>query len=117
MSKKHREAVRKQFAKTVEAFSKYAVRDTPEVLAEKVEFAKPQPTDFALDVACGSGAFVLALAPRVRFARGIDLAEEMLRQAHAFQLEREIAGEQIKHHSARYLSRTRIEEGEKFFSP
>ena len=71
MSKKHREAVRKQFAKTVEAFSKHAVRDTPEVLAEKVEFAKPQPTDFALDVACGSGAFVLALAPRVHFARGI----------------------------------------------
>jgi len=91
MSKKHREAVRKQFAKTVEAFSKYAVRDTPEVLAEKVEFAKPQPTDFALDVACGSGAFVLALATRVRFARGIDLTEEMLRQARAFQLERQIA--------------------------
>jgi ubiquinone/menaquinone biosynthesis C-methylase UbiE len=91
MSKKHREAVRRQFAKTVEAFSKYAVRDAPEVVAEKVEFARPQPTDFALDVACGSGAFVLALAPRVRFARGIDLTEEMLRQARAFQHERQIA--------------------------
>jgi ubiquinone/menaquinone biosynthesis C-methylase UbiE len=75
----------------VEAFSKYAVRDAPEVVAEKVEFARPQPTDFALDVACGSGAFVLALAPRVRFARGIDLTEEMLRQARAFQHERQIA--------------------------
>ena len=91
MSKKHREAVRKQFAKTVEAFAKYAVRDSPEVLAEKVEFAKPQPTDLALDVACGPGAFVLALAPRVRFARGIDVTEEMLRQARAFQFERGIA--------------------------
>ncbi|MBI1983428.1 MAG: methyltransferase domain-containing protein [Acidobacteria bacterium] len=90
MSKRHQEAVRKQFAKTVEAFSKYAVRDTPEVIAEKVEFVKPQPTDLALDVACGPGTFVLALAPRVHFARGIDLTEEMLRQARAFQLERQI---------------------------
>jgi ubiquinone/menaquinone biosynthesis C-methylase UbiE len=91
MSKKHRETVRRQFAKTVEAFSKYAVRDTPEVVAEKVEFAKPQPTDFVLDVACGSGAFVLALAPRVRWVRGIDLTEEMLRQACVFQLEQQIS--------------------------
>ena len=90
MSKRHKEAVRKQFAKTVDAFSKYAVRDTPEVVAEKLAFVKPQPTDLALDVACGPGTFVLALAPRVQFARGIDLTEEMLRQARAFQLERQI---------------------------
>jgi ubiquinone/menaquinone biosynthesis C-methylase UbiE len=91
MSKKHREAVQKQFAKTVEAFAKLAVRDTPEVLAEKVEFAKPQPTDLALDVACGPAMLVLALAPRVRFARGLDLTEEMLRQARALQLERQVS--------------------------
>jgi ubiquinone/menaquinone biosynthesis C-methylase UbiE len=90
MSKRHKEAVRKQFAKTVDAFSKYAVRDTPEVVADKLAFVKPQSTDLALDVACGPGTFVLALAPRVRFARGIDLTEEMLRQARAFQLERQI---------------------------
>jgi ubiquinone/menaquinone biosynthesis C-methylase UbiE len=91
MSKRHKEAVRKQFAKTVEAFSKYAVRDTPEVVAEKLVFVKPQPTDLALDVACGPGTFVLALAPRVRFARGIDLTQEMLRQARTFQLDRQIS--------------------------
>ena len=90
MSKRQRELVRKQFTKTLEAFSQFAVRDTPEVLAEKVEFAKPQPTDLALDVACGPGALVLALAPRVKFARGIDLTEEMIRKASAFQLERQI---------------------------
>lgn len=89
MSKRHKDAVQKQFAKTVEAFAKKAVRDSPEVMAEKVEFAKPQPTDLALDVACGPGTFVLALAPRVRLVRGIDLTEEMLRQARAFQLERQ----------------------------
>lgn len=91
MSKKHKETVRKQFTKTAEAFTKFAVRDTPEVLAEKVEFSKPQPTDLVLDVACGPGAFVLAVAPRVRFARGIDLTEEMLRQAREFQAERQIS--------------------------
>jgi ubiquinone/menaquinone biosynthesis C-methylase UbiE len=90
MSKKHKEAIRKQFAKTVEAFSKFAVRDTPEVLAEKVEFVRAQPTDAVLDVACGPGAFALALAPRVRFAQGVDLTLEMLRQACVFQTEQKV---------------------------
>jgi ubiquinone/menaquinone biosynthesis C-methylase UbiE len=91
MSKKHKETVQKQFTKTADAFSTFAVRDTPEVLAEKVEFVRPQPTESALDVACGPGAFVLALAPRVRFARGIDLTAEMLSRARAFQQERNIS--------------------------
>ena len=91
MSKKHKEAVQKQFSRTVEAFSKTVVRDTPEVLAEKVAFAKPQPADLALDVACGPGELVLGLAPRVKFARGIDITHEMLRQAREFQCERQIA--------------------------
>lgn len=91
MSKKHKETIQKQFSKTVEAFAKFAVRDTPEVLAEKVEFVKPQTSDFVLDVACGPGAFPLAFAPRVRFAMGIDLTFEMLRQSRAFQQERQIA--------------------------
>jgi ubiquinone/menaquinone biosynthesis C-methylase UbiE len=86
MSKLHKTTVQKQFAKTADAFTKFA-RDTPEVLAEKVEFVKPQPTDVSLDVACGPGAFVLGLAPRVRFSRGIDLTEELLRRARQFQLE------------------------------
>jgi ubiquinone/menaquinone biosynthesis C-methylase UbiE len=90
MSRKHKEVVRKQFAKTVEAFSKYAVRDTPEILAEKVEFAKAQPAEAILDVACGPGSFALALAPRARFALGVDLTLEMLRQARAFQAEKEV---------------------------
>jgi ubiquinone/menaquinone biosynthesis C-methylase UbiE len=90
MSKKHKEAVQKQFTKTAEAFSTFAMRDTPEVLKEKVEFAKPQPTDVVLDIACGPGAFVLALAPRVKHARGVDLTPEMLRRARAYQAEKQI---------------------------
>jgi ubiquinone/menaquinone biosynthesis C-methylase UbiE len=90
MSKKHKETVQKQFTKTADAFAKFAVRDSPEVLAEKVEFAKPQPHELVLDVACGPGAFVLAVAPRVSFAMGIDLTPEMLRQARQFQAEKGI---------------------------
>src|SRR5271157_2277058 len=91
MSKKHKETIQKQFTKTADAFAKFAVRDTPEVLAEKVEFAKPQPHDLVLDVACGPGAFALAVAPRVSFASGIDVTSEMLRQALEFQAEKQIA--------------------------
>jgi len=91
MSKKHKETVQKQFTKTADAFAKFAVRDSLEVLAEKVEFAKPQAHELVLDVACGPGAFVLAVAPRVRFAMGIDLTPEMLRQARQFQAEKQIA--------------------------
>ena len=90
MSKKHKEAIQKQFTKTAEAFSTFAMRDTPEVLKEKVEFAKPQSTDVVLDIACGPGAFVLAVAPRVQFARGVDLTPEMLRRARAYQAEKQI---------------------------
>jgi ubiquinone/menaquinone biosynthesis C-methylase UbiE len=91
MSKKHRESIQKQFTKTAEAFSIFAMRDSPEVLKEKVDFAKPQPTDIALDIACGPGAFVLALAPRVHSARGIDLTPEMLHRALGFRAEKQIA--------------------------
>ena len=90
MSRSHKATVQKQFTRTADAFTEFAVRDGPEVLAEKLEFIKAQHSDLSLDVACGPGAFVLALAPRVRFARGLDLTEELLRRAHQLQLEHHI---------------------------
>jgi ubiquinone/menaquinone biosynthesis C-methylase UbiE len=86
----HQQAVQEQFTRTAEAFARFATRDTPEMLAERLEFAGLEPDDEVLDVACGPGAFVLAAAPRVRFARGVDLTSEMLRQARSFQSERGI---------------------------
>ncbi|MGH9354483.1 MAG: class I SAM-dependent methyltransferase [Terriglobia bacterium] len=90
MSKKHRAVVQKQFTKTRDAFSKFAVRDSADVVAERVAFAKPEPESLTLDVACGPGAFVLALAPVVRFARGIDVTAPMLSRAKELQRERQI---------------------------
>lgn len=90
MSKKHQATVQKQFTKTADAFSKFAVRDSADVIAEKVQFVKPQLENIILDVACGPGALVLAMATKVRFAYGMDLTGEMLRQARGFQGERQI---------------------------
>jgi ubiquinone/menaquinone biosynthesis C-methylase UbiE len=90
MSKKHQSTVQKQFTSTAEAFSKFAVRDTPEIIAEKVQFLKPQPEMVFLDVACGPGALVLAMAPGLQYAFGMDLTSEMLRMARQFQEEREV---------------------------
>ncbi len=103
MGKKHQEVVQKQFTKTTEAFSKYAVRDTPEWLTEKVEFARPQPNEMTLDVACGPGSFVLAIAPRVRWAHGLDLTESMLRQARTFQQERGLTNATFERGEAEHL--------------
>lgn len=91
MSNGHHQAVQEQFSRTAEAFAKFATRDTPEELGGRVEFAALCPDDVVLDVACGPGAFVLAAATRVRFARGVDLTPEMLRQAREFQAARGIA--------------------------
>ncbi|MGH9356201.1 MAG: class I SAM-dependent methyltransferase [Terriglobia bacterium] len=85
MSQKHTAAIQKQFTLTVDAFSKSAIKDTPEVMAEKAAFAGPLPGDFALDVACGPGTLALALAPRVQFAIGIDVTHAMLKRAREFQ--------------------------------
>jgi ubiquinone/menaquinone biosynthesis C-methylase UbiE len=79
--------VQDQFTRTAMAFSVYARRDSPEVLEERLEFVGLAPDDRVLDVACGPGAFVLAAATRIRFARGLDLTGEMLRQARRFRQE------------------------------
>lgn len=91
MSNKHRAVVQKQFTKTLDAFVKTAVRDSPEILAERVAYASPQPGDRVLDVACGPGTLVLALAPLVRLARGVDVTPAMLARAIEVQRERNIA--------------------------
>lgn len=90
MSKKHRALVQRQFTKTVDAFSKHAVRDSPEMLAERAAFAKARAEDLSLDVACGPGTLVLAFAPTVKFAHGIDVTGAMLARARERQSEARI---------------------------
>ena len=87
---RHKVVIQRQFTRTVDAFSRTAVRDTPEIAAERVAFARPQPDDLVLDVGCGPGVFALALAPHVRYVRGIDLTQAMLVRAREFQQEQQI---------------------------
>jgi ubiquinone/menaquinone biosynthesis C-methylase UbiE len=91
MSKKHQATVQKQFTNTAEAFSRFAVRDSPEAIAEKVRFLKPQPDLLFLDVACGPGGLVLAMAPGLRYAYGMDLTPEMLRYSRQLQVEKQVS--------------------------
>ena len=90
MSQRHKTTIQKQFTETVDAYSKFAVKDTPEVMEGKAIFAAPQPSDLALDVACGPGTMTLALASHVRLAVGVDLTRAMLARAREFQRERQI---------------------------
>ncbi|HEX5413458.1 MAG TPA: class I SAM-dependent methyltransferase [Terriglobia bacterium] len=90
MSKKHQATVQKQFTDTAEAFAKFAVRDSPEIIDEKVRFLKPQSEMLFLDVACGPGGLVVAMAPGLRYAYGMDLTPEMLRQSRRFQAAKQI---------------------------
>lgn len=90
MPNKHRAVVQKQFTKTLDAFTRTAVRDSAETVAERVAYTTPQPGDRVLDVACGPGTWVLALAPLVKLARGIDVTPAMLSRALAAQRERNI---------------------------
>ncbi len=81
MGEKHKQAVERQFARAVEHCGGYLARDGPKVIAEKVEFVEPRSSEVALDVACGSGTFALALALRLGRVYGVGLTLEMLGEA------------------------------------
>jgi ubiquinone/menaquinone biosynthesis C-methylase UbiE len=70
-----------RFTATARSYSSSAIaarQDENEVL---LRLAAPTPADLALDVACGPGAVLAALAPFVHHAAGIDLTAAMLEQA------------------------------------
>ena len=55
---------------------------TPTDLDKTVALLAPQPTDVALDVACGAGAILIRLAERTPHTSGIDLSPWALAAAH-----------------------------------
>ena len=81
MASQEKELLQQQFARAVAHTGGYLPRDAPSVMAEKLELVWPGSSDTALDVACGSGTFALALAPRVSHVYGLDLTWEMLLEA------------------------------------
>jgi len=70
-----------QFTRTAARFASGRVSERIRQSEALFRLASPQPDDLALDVACGPGALLAALAARTRHAVGLDLAMAMLDEA------------------------------------
>ena len=75
---RQKEIVRDRFTRTAEVFGE-AVMQTRAVEAEILaEMVAAKKSDWAVDVACGTGALAAAFAPHVRWIFGLDLTPAML---------------------------------------
>ena len=87
----HRDLIVEQFTKQAVPFSTApGVRDE-EALRLLVDFTGAGPEDTVLDVACGPGLVVCALAAVVRHATGIDVTPAMIERARALAAEKGLA--------------------------
>jgi len=77
----HSEQIVDQFTRQAAQFAQSATARSEQILERILRMARPGPADEALDVACGPGLLVCALAKRVQHATGIDLTPAMLEQA------------------------------------
>jgi SAM-dependent methyltransferase len=77
----HDAVIADQFTRQAVQFAASPVHHNQAALDLLVGAAGPRPEDVALDVACGPGSVVVAFAPRVRRAVGLDYTEAMLDQA------------------------------------
>ncbi|HEY1810180.1 MAG TPA: methyltransferase domain-containing protein [Acidobacteriaceae bacterium] len=81
----HRDEVVDQFTRQAAQFALSPAARNEEIVEAILRLAQVTPDDTALDVACGPGVLVCALARRVRQSTGIDLTPAMLDQARATQ--------------------------------
>jgi len=87
----HRDLIVEQFTKQAVPFSTApGVRDE-EALRLLVDFTGAGPDDTVLDVACGPGLVVCALAGVVRHATGIDVTPAMIERARTLAAEKGLA--------------------------
>src|SRR5436189_4982838 len=89
----HRDLIVEQFTKQAVPFSTApGVRDE-EALRLLVDFTGAGLDDTVLDVACGPGLVVCALAAVVRHATGIDVTPAMIERARALAAEKGLAND------------------------
>ena len=87
----HRDRIIDQFTRQAMPFSTApGIRDE-EALRQLVELAGAGPDDTALDVACGPGLVVCALAGVARHATGIDVTPAMIERARTLAAEKGVA--------------------------
>ena len=77
----HDATIADQFTRQAAQFAASQVHHNQAALDLLVAAAGPRPEDVSLDVACGPGSVVVAFAPRVRRAVGLDYTEAMLDEA------------------------------------
>jgi SAM-dependent methyltransferase len=70
-----------RFTTTAASYARSNVATRDAEIAALLQLAAPAPADRVLDVACGPAVLLGVLAPRVRFAAGVDLTAAMLAQA------------------------------------
>jgi len=78
---RHRDDVRESFERQAEEFSRSPVVTDASSLETLLRWAKLRGDERVLDVACGPGIVVAALAAHARFVAGIDLTPAMIRRA------------------------------------
>ena len=87
----HSSLIRDQFTRQATPFSTAGPITDASALEMIVDAAAPGADDTVLDVACGGGIVVCALAPHVRHATGIDMTPAMLDRARRLAAEKGIA--------------------------
>lgn len=69
---------REQFNKQAEKYSNWSVTRNTQYLQKYLEFCEINADDTLLDVACGSGDFVICAVPKVKSACGIDVSDNLI---------------------------------------
>jgi ubiquinone/menaquinone biosynthesis C-methylase UbiE len=85
MKSEHNDVIRDQFTRQAAPFANAAPIRNDDLLQRIVALAGAHADDRALDIACGPGLLVCALAKAVKHAVGIDLTPAMLEQARYLQ--------------------------------
>jgi SAM-dependent methyltransferase len=74
-------AVREQFSQHANYYARSSAHATGDTLDVILDFAEPEGTEQALDIATGTGFTAFKLAPKVAYMIGTDLTPEMIRKA------------------------------------
>ncbi len=83
-------AVREQFSQNAEFYAKSTVHAKGDTLNVLVDFADPNGTERALDIATGTGFTAFAIAPLVAHVTATDLTPVMLEEAKKLAAERKL---------------------------
>ncbi|MEW6617805.1 MAG: methyltransferase domain-containing protein [bacterium] len=96
MSNTTKEAVKSQFSKQAEFYSRSTSHSEGESLELMVTWAEPKTTDIVLDIATGTGFTAFAFSPHVTKVVATDMTQAMLEQAEKLSKERNLSNIEFK---------------------